>query len=90
MARPTRLKRRISAAGSNQAAASQSLAGITPATPMEMPMHLVTYTPTCNYPWGQSGQLTYQDLHPLWTSDGGVIPAADNGGWGWVKPAGRP
>jgi hypothetical protein len=86
MGRHTRLKRRIASAGSGSAA----LAGVTTATPMEMPMALVTYTPVQNFPWGQSGQLTYQDLHPLWTADGSVIPAKDNGGWGWVKPAGRP
>lgn len=66
------------------------LAGVVPATPMEMPMALVTYTPVQRFPWGHSAQLTYEDLQPMWTADGAVIPARDNGGWGWVKPAGRP
>jgi hypothetical protein len=71
------------------AGASPELAGVVSKTPMTMPMSLVTYYPVCNYPWGQSGVLTYQDLHPLWTEDGAVIPAASNSGWGPVRPAGR-
>jgi hypothetical protein len=70
--------------------ASAELAGVTSATPMDMPMALVSYGPVQAYPWGGSQTLTYEDLQPLWTADGAVIPAKDNGGWGWVRPAGRP
>jgi hypothetical protein len=90
MGRQPKLKRRIAAVGGNQVSASASLAGITPATPMETPAWLIAYTPVQNYPWGPSGTLTYQDLEPLWTADGGYIPAVSNGGWGPVHPAGRP
>jgi hypothetical protein len=88
--RPTRLKRRIAGVGQDHAGSQAALAGVVPATPMEMPMALVTYTPVQRFPWGHSAQLQYEDLHPLITADGAVIPARDNGGWGWVKPAGRP
>jgi hypothetical protein len=86
----TRRRARIAAVGSNQANASALLAGVTPHTPMENPAFAVTYLPVAVYPWGQSGVLAYQDLHPLWTSDGGVIPAFDPGTWGSLYAAGRP
>jgi hypothetical protein len=80
----SRLKNRISMAG-----ASPTLAGVVSKTPMTTPIALVTYYPVCNYPWGQSGVLTYEDLQPLWSADGSVLPAASNSGWGPVRPAGR-
>jgi hypothetical protein len=69
---------------------SPELAGVTSATPAEMPVALVTYEPVQTYPWGVAVNLRYQDLHPYWTAAGGYSPARDNGGWGPVKPAGRP
>jgi hypothetical protein len=85
-----RLRRRVANVGSNTVQSSAMLAGVVRGTPMEMPLALVSYYPVATYPWGQTGTLTYEDLQPLWTADGGVIPARDNGGWGWVRPAGRP
>jgi hypothetical protein len=70
--------------------ANAALAGVVPATEMTMPVALVTYTQTQAYPWGRTCTLAYEDLQPMWTADGGVIPARDNGGWGWVRAAGRP
>jgi hypothetical protein len=94
MAKTTRLKRRIAAAGGNMAGAQQYLAGITPATPMEMPVARITYNRDQAYPagtaiWGGSVTYMYEDLQPLWTQDGAMIPASANAGWGWVAPAGR-
>jgi hypothetical protein len=90
------LKRRIVSVGQNMTSASALLAGVDSATPMEMPLALITYRPVqdypggaANHPWGGVNTLAYQDLQPLWTADGGMIPAKDNGGWGWVRPAGR-
>jgi hypothetical protein len=86
----SRLRRRIAACGSNMDRASAHLAAVTPHTPMEMPMSAYGYGRVQAYPWGGSQMLAYTDLQPLWTADGAVIPAAWDGGWGWVKPAGRP
>jgi hypothetical protein len=92
------LRRRIVNVGQNMVSASPVAAGVVPATPMTMPLALITYSPVQNYPggaangpWGGSVDLAYQDLQPLWTADGGYIPAKSNSGWGWVKPvpAGR-
>jgi len=58
----------------------------TPATPMVMPLAAVHYTPAQGYPWGTAA---YQDLHPLYTADGAVVPSYARGGWGPVVPAGR-
>jgi hypothetical protein len=90
----TMLRNRIAGLGSNMAGASACLAGVTGATPMEMPMSMITYHPVQGYPGGTGhpwpATLAYEDLYPLWTADGGVIPAQDNVGWGWVHAAGRP
>jgi hypothetical protein len=92
-----RLKRRITAVGQNMASASALLAGVTGATPMVMPLAMVTYAPVQKYPAGAANHpwpvtLTYEDLQPMWTADGSYVPAESNSGWGWVKPvpAGRP
>jgi hypothetical protein len=56
----------------------------TQATPMVMPLALVTYT-------GINGEGSYQDLHAA-TGDVKAVPLAvvAPGTWGTVKPAGRP
>jgi hypothetical protein len=59
----------------------------TTATPMVMPMSMVTYHPDPAYPWGTAA---YQDLHPLWAADsGGQIAAKDAGSWGNLYAAGN-
>lgn len=88
-----KLGRRIRGVGGNQAAA---MAETTPAqgplpvgtaaTPMVMPVSAVTYSPVQDYPWGTA---TYQDLQPVYSPDGALIAAYDNGSWGNVRAAGR-
>jgi hypothetical protein len=83
-----RLARRVK---NGPRAHAQAMAGQLPvgtsATPMTMPMSAVNYLPTQSYPWGTA---TYQDLHPLYTADGAMIPSIAQGSWGNLHAAGRP
>jgi hypothetical protein len=53
----------------------------TAATPMVMPLAAVTY---------DGHTVSYQDLHPLWASDGSPYAGVVPGSWGKVVPTGRP
>ena len=81
------LKRRIANAGqvSSQAMAANHPYG-TAATPMTMPLASVTYVPVPGYPWGTA---VYQELHPVWTADGAMIPALPPRPAVKTPPAGR-
>lgn len=59
----------------------------TAATPMLMPLAHVQMTQAS--PQGYS-VVAYQDVTPIWTTDGAAIPATAPGTWGQVVPAGRP
>lgn len=85
------LQQRIRSAGDRQAAAeTQQLHPVgTAATPMVMPMSLVTYAPVADYP--THGTLTYHTLYPAWNADGGVYtPSLSHRPVPGVRPAGRP
>jgi hypothetical protein len=84
----TRLQRRIARAPGNQqaAAAAYHPAG-TSATPMVMPMALITYLPTENYPWGTA---VHEELTPVWAPDGALLAARTPGWWGQDMPLPRP
>ena len=83
-----KLQRRIRQAPSThtRAMAGQLPVG-TSATPMVMPLAAVSYLPAESYPWGTA---TYQDLHPLYTADGAIVPSYAQGSWGRLYAAGRP
>jgi hypothetical protein len=53
----------------------------TGATPMTMPLALVTVTPD---------GVTQQDMAPMWAPDGETIAATAPGSWGQLRMAGRP
>ena len=77
-----RLHRRIAQSGTTQ---QRAMGGYHPwgtaATPMVMPLAVVTQT--------QDG-VTYQEMTPLVTTDGAIIPATAPGSWGQLHAAGRP
>jgi hypothetical protein len=87
-----RLKRRISGVGGNQAQAMsqcQPLSGppgLPPATPTVSAAWQLSYAPSQKYPWGTAA---YQDLNPVWSPDGALVAAYDNGSWGQIRSAGR-
>jgi hypothetical protein len=83
----TKLTRRVANIGSNQAAAMGDYhpAG-TAATPMEMPLALVTYLPNQAYPWGTA---VYEELTPVWAPDGALLAARTPGWWGKDTPLPR-
>lgn len=85
-----RLQKRIRSAGNRQQLAEAEFHPYgTPATPMVMPMSLVTYAPTPDYP--SHGTLTYHTLYPAWNADGGVYtPSLTPRAVPGVRPAGRP
>jgi hypothetical protein len=77
----SRLHRRIMAAGQGMPAAMGDYHPVgTPDTPMVMPLSLVSRT---------DAGLTVQDMTPLITADGAMIPATAPGSWGQVHAAGR-
>jgi hypothetical protein len=53
----------------------------TPATPMVMPLALVTITPH---------GVTQQDMAPIYAPDGETIAATAPGSWAQLRAAGRP
>ena len=53
----------------------------TGATPMTMPLARVMIT---------AGGMTYENLQPLYTTDGAAVPATAPGSWGQLYAAGRP
>jgi hypothetical protein len=57
-----------------------------PPSVMVMPLALVTVQPATS-PWVMVGM---EDLAPIWTTDGGPIPATAPGRWGQLRAAGRP
>ncbi len=78
----SRFRNRIAATGSNMSAAMGTYHPHgTGATPMVMPLTLVTVT---------SGGVTQQDMTPLYTEDGAIIAATAPGSWGQLRAAGRP
>jgi hypothetical protein len=89
-----RLRGRVAGTGTVQ---SRAMAQTTPvqgsrpsgtaATPMTMPLSHVSYLPNEKYPW--TGTAAYQDMVPLWTPDGALVPAWQGGSWGQLWPAGR-
>jgi hypothetical protein len=76
------LRNRIASAGTNM---SQAMGTYHPAgngsVPMVMPLSLVTL--------GMGG-VAVQDVTPLYTEDGAIIPATAPGSWGQLRAAGRP
>lgn len=85
--RRQKLAHRVANVGSNT---SQAMAGYHPAgtsaTPMQMPLQQVTIYPASD---GYSA-LAYEDMTPIWATDGAAIPATTGGGWGQLRAAGRP
>ena len=78
----SRFRGRIAAAGSNTTSAMGTYHPYgTGATPMVMPLSLVTV--------GMGG-VTQQDMTPLITEDGAIIAATAPGSWGQLRAAGRP
>lgn len=67
------LLHRVKAVGTNQ---SQAMGAAHPAgtaaTPHETPLFAVTYAPVAGYPWGTA---TYEDVRPMWSPDGAMIPS---------------
>lgn len=57
-----------------------------PPSVMVMPLALVTVQPASS-PYVTAGM---QDLAPIWTTDGGPVPATAPGRWGQLRAAGRP
>lgn len=49
-------------------------------TPAEMPLVRIAIMP---------GYVTYEDLTPLFTSEGNLVPATTKGSWGQLYAAGR-
>ena len=83
-----KLARRIRTAPTTHARAMAGQLPVgTSATPMVMPMSATAYLPVESYPWGTG---TYQDLHPLYTADGAIVPSYAQGSWGRLYAAGRP
>ena len=78
----TILAERVKDVGTNQAMAMGTYhpAG-TSATPMVMPLQQVTVT--------QAG-VAVEDMQPLITEDGAMVPATSPGSWGQLRAAGRP
>lgn len=78
----SRLRKRIADTGTAHA---DAMAGYHPygtgATPMVMPLALVTVNP---------GGVTYQELQPIYAPDGEIIAATAPGSWGQLRAAGRP
>jgi hypothetical protein len=78
----SKFRNRIAATGSNMTSAMGTYHPYgTAATPMVMPLQLVTVS---------MGGVTVQDMHPLYTEDGAIIPATAPGSWGQLRAAGRP
>jgi hypothetical protein len=78
----TRFSNRIAATGTNMTTAMGTYHPYgTSATPMVMPLSLVTVT---------AAGVAVQDMTPLYTEDGAIIPATAPGSWGQLRKAGRP
>jgi hypothetical protein len=58
----------------------------TASTPVENPVHAITYHPDQRYPWGA---VAYEDAPVVWDTDGAPVPASSGGSWGNVVAAGR-
>lgn len=86
----SRLRARVRSAGNRQQLAQQAYHPVgTGATPMVMPMALITYAPVPDYP--SHGTLTYHTLYPAWNADGGVYtPSLAPRPVPGPRPAGRP
>ena len=82
--RRVQLHHRIRAQAGNHAAA---MAGQHPAVPgpMLLPVTAVTVHPTSN----NYVTLAMQDLAPLFTADGAMVPATGPGRWDQLAQAGR-
>jgi hypothetical protein len=59
----------------------------TAATPIVMPLARVLIYPPVNTGYVSLG---YDELEPVWTTDGAAIPATSPGRWGQLVSAGRP
>jgi hypothetical protein len=76
------MKSRVAATGTSMATAMGTYHPYgSSATPMVMPLQLVTVS---------MGGVTVQDMTPLFTEDGAIIPATAPGSWGQLRAAGRP
>ena len=76
------MRNRIAATGTAMTAAmGQYHAYGTAATPMVMPLALVTVT---------AAGVTQQDTAPIYAPDGEIIAATAPGSWGQLRMAGRP
>lgn len=85
--RRQRLQHRVADVGTvNARAMGQYHPAGTAATPMVMPLAHVQIVPTT----GGYATVAYQDMTPIWTTDGAAIPATAPGSWGQLIPAGRP
>ena len=76
------MRKRIASTGTNMTTAMGAYHPYgTGATPMVMPLSLVTV--------GMGG-VAVQDMQPLITEDGAIIAATAPGSWGQLRAAGRP
>lgn len=90
--RKQRLQHRIAGAGSSLAAAHGAMTPLggggaaSPPAPQVMPLARVTYAPAAQPDYVT---LQYSGVVPIWAPDGETIPAAPNGSYGKIIPAGR-
>jgi hypothetical protein len=83
-----RLANRIQNVGAVNAAAMGAYHPVgTKDTPMVMPVAAVTVTTA---PDGQYSAVAYEEITPIWTTDGAAIPAKSPGNWGQLRRAGQP
>lgn len=83
-----RLKKRIQSTGTvSSRAAGQYHPHGTPATPMTMPLQLITYARNPGYPWGTAMS---EELTPVWAPDGALVAARTNAPPPQLHAAGRP
>lgn len=82
------LRNRVINVGSNTATVMGSYhpAG-TKDTPMVMPVAQVTMTAADAHGYST---VMYEDLTPIWATDGAAVPATTPGSWGQLRAAGRP
>lgn len=89
--RKQRLQHRVAGVGGALAAAHGQMTPVTggaasPPAPQVMPLARVLVSPPAQPDYVT---LAYQGIAPIWAPDGETIPAAPNGSWGQLIPAGR-
>jgi hypothetical protein len=87
----SRLKGRVAGGQNATPGASAGYRPVTggvasPPSVQVMPLALVTVQPATS-PYVTVGM---EDLAPIWTTDGGPVPATSPGRWGQLRAAGRP